>query len=149
MFSRSCHYGLQASLFIAHETADGGKVDLVTIATAQDIPRHFLSKILQTLVKQKLLKSTKGPNGGFELMRPAHKIYLYEIVEAIDGLDIFSQCGLGFKLCSNNHPCPIHDDFKVLRDQTKELFHQKTLQMLIEDVRLGNSILGLGLMEDA
>ncbi len=148
MFSRSCHYGLQASLYIAHETADGGKVDLVTIATAQDIPRHFLSKILQTLVKQKLLKSTKGPNGGFELARAPEDIYLYEIVEAIDGLEIFSQCGLGFKRCSNNHPCPIHDEYKQLREQTESLFHGRTLRMLIEDVRLGNSILGLGLMEE-
>lgn len=132
-------------MFIAYKTTgDSDKIDLGAIATAQDIPRHFLSKILQTLVKHKLLTSRKGPNGGFQLAREAKDIYLYEIVEAIDGLDVFSQCGLGFKRCSNHRPCPIHDDYKKLRENTENLFHSRNLQMLIDDVRLGNSLVGLG-----
>ena len=143
MFSTSCHYGLQAMLYIAlHSTADKN-VDLNQIASEQDIPKHFLSKILQLLVRNKLLLSMKGPTGGFRLNRPADKITLIEIIAAIDGLDVFTQCGIGFKKCSDSNPCPIHHDFKIVRERVKNLFETKTLYQLTRDIENGDSIVNL------
>lgn len=143
MFSTSCHYGLQATLFIAFKYEKGKNVELTEIAKKQDIPKHFLSKILQMLVKQKLLKSMKGPTGGFSLTRPPDQIRLIEVVDAIDGMDIFTQCGIGFKQCSDENPCPIHHDYKGVRDKVRELFENKSFAELIEDVKEGNSIITL------
>ena len=64
MFSKSCEYGLQAMLYIAMNASEDRNVGLREIAVNQGIPVHFLSKILQMLVKNKLLNSVKGPNGG-------------------------------------------------------------------------------------
>jgi Rrf2 family protein len=144
MFSTSCHYALQAMLFIALHASKEENIGLQVIAEKQDIPKHFLSKILQILVKHKLLISMKGPKGGFNLNRPADKIKLIEVIEAIDGLDIFNQCGIGFKKCSDAHPCPIHHDYKNVRDQVENLFRNKTLKELTEDVENGDSIVSLG-----
>lgn len=141
MFSTSCHYGLQAMLYIAIHYHEGKSVELSTIAIKQDIPKHFLSKILQLLVKQKLLTSMKGPTGGFKLARPPEKIRLIEVVKAIDGLEIFNQCGIGLKKCNDDNPCPIHHDYKKIRDRIRQLFEQETLQGLSEDVKEGNSII--------
>ncbi len=143
MFSTSCHYGLQAVLFIALKYDKGKNVELTEIAKKQDIPKHFLSKILQILVKQKLLRSMKGPTGGFSLTRPPDEIRLIEVVEAVDGLDIFTQCGIGFKQCSDENPCPIHHDYKKVRDRVRGLFETKTFADLIQDVKDGNSIIAL------
>ncbi|MEX0648981.1 MAG: Rrf2 family transcriptional regulator [Balneolaceae bacterium] len=144
MFSTSCHYGLQAIIYIALHFSEGKNISLTEIADEQEIPRHFLSKILQLLVKHKLLISMKGPTGGFSLSRPPEEITLIEVVEAIDGLDMFTQCGIGFKKCDDNHPCPIHHDYKVVRDRIQKLFETKTLLELTEDVKSGESIVSLG-----
>ncbi|TVR15261.1 MAG: Rrf2 family transcriptional regulator [Balneolaceae bacterium] len=143
MFSASCHYGLQAMFFIALHSTEEVNVDLNTIATEQKIPKHFLSKILQLLVKQKLLYSMKGPKGGFRLSRPADEITLLEVVEAIDGLDIFNQCGIDFRECNEKDPCPIHDEYKKIREKVFLLFKNKTLENLAMDVENGDSIANL------
>jgi Rrf2 family transcriptional regulator, iron-sulfur cluster assembly transcription factor len=143
MFSKSCHYGLQAMIYIALKSTDGNNVDLTQIATELDIPKHFLSKILQQLVKNQLLQSMKGPTGGFRLSRPSDQITLVQIIKAIDGLDIFNQCGIGFKACDDDHPCPIHHDYKVVRNRIQHLFETKTLLELTEDIESGDSIISL------
>lgn len=143
MFSASCHYGLQAMFYIASHSTEEKNISLNEIASEQKIPQHFLSKILQLLVKHKLLLSMKGPNGGFRLSRPAETMTLIEIVEAIDGLDIFNQCGIGFRECDEDDPCPIHYDYKRIRDHVRDLFETKTLESLAEEVLNGGSIAGI------
>ncbi|WP_069132774.1 RrF2 family transcriptional regulator [Rhodohalobacter halophilus] len=143
MFSTSCHYGLQAMIYIALHSSDNKNIDLGQIAEKQEIPKHFLSKILQMLVKNGLLRSMKGPTGGFSLSRPADELTLIEVIDAIDGLDVFTQCGIGFKKCDDNHPCPIHNDYKPVRNKIRELFENKTLLELTEDVERGESFVNL------
>ncbi len=144
MFSTSCHYGLQAMIYIALHSTNDKNVDLGQIAEKQEIPKHFLSKILQMLVKKGLLNSMKGPTGGFSLSRPADDITLIEVIDAIDGLDVFTQCGIGFKRCDDDHPCPIHNEYKQVRSNIRELFETKTLLELSEDIKSGDSIVSLG-----
>jgi Rrf2 family transcriptional regulator, iron-sulfur cluster assembly transcription factor len=144
MFSTSCHYGLQAMIYIALKSSDEKNVDLTQIAGELDIPKHFLSKILQQLVKSKLLHSMKGPTGGFRLSRPSNQITLVQVINAIDGLDIFNKCGIGFKACDDAHPCPIHHEYKVVRNRIQHLFETKTLMELTVDIESGDSIISLG-----
>jgi Rrf2 family protein len=55
------------------------------IAKEEQIPAHFLAKILQELTRKGLLRSNKGPSGGFSLRVPASQIRLLDLVEALDG----------------------------------------------------------------
>lgn len=144
MFSTSCDYGLQAMLYLALHYTEKENIDLNSIVEKLDIPKHYLSKILQVLVKHKLLVSMKGPKGGFRLSRPPSEITLIEIIEAIDGLDIFNECGIGFKKCDDDHPCPIHHEYKEIRNKIQHLFENKTLEELTKDVKSGESIVTLG-----
>jgi len=66
------------------------------------------------------------------------------VIDAIDGLDVFTQCGIGFKRCDDNHPCPIHHEYKQVRNNIRELFENKTLLELSEDIKSGDSIVSLG-----
>ena len=143
MFSTSCHYGLQAMIYIALHSTPQKNVDLISIASDLEIPKHFLSKVLQMLVKRGLLESTKGPTGGFKLRKSAAEITLIKIVDAIDGLEMFSQCGIGFKKCDGNKPCPIHFEYAQVREQIEELFNTKSLLQLTEDIKSGNSFVSL------
>ncbi len=143
MFSTSCHYGLQAMLYIAYHHDGKKNIDLTQIAKEQDIPKHFLSKILQLLVKKKLLISTKGPSGGFRLSNTPEDTRLIEIIDAIDGMGVFTKCGIGFKECDDDNPCPIHDEYKNVRNNVRNLFENKSLLELVEDAKHGKSIISL------
>lgn len=147
MFSTSCHYALQAMIFIALKSDGNKNVDLTSISTELDIPKHFLSKILQMLVKHRLLNSMKGPTGGFSLKVPADKITLIKVVEIVDGLDVFNRCGIGFKECDDQNPCPIHFEFCQVREQIQEVFESKTLEQLKQDILDGKSIISPDLTE--
>lgn len=140
MFSKSCEYALQSILFIAIHSKGGTSIGLKEISESQNIPLHFLSKILQQLVKHGILKSTKGPNGGFSLNVSPKKIRLIRIVEVIDGLNMFDNCGIGLKRCSDHTPCPIHFEYKIVKEKIKQLLSHKTLLELSEDVERGESI---------
>lgn len=143
MFSTTCHYGLQAMLYIAVHGAEDRNIDLKRIAEDQDIPRHFLSKIMQNLVREGIIVSMKGPTGGFRLNRPAGEISLLEIVDAIDGMEVFTTCGLGLKKCNDAKPCPIHVEYKQARNRVEQLFRTKTLSRLRDEVERGESFITL------
>jgi Rrf2 family protein len=82
--TRGCVYALRALEYVASR-GDGGPVTARHIAEERGLPGDFLSKALQPLVRAGLLRSEKGPNGGFRLARPASRISLLEVVEAVDG----------------------------------------------------------------
>ena len=130
--------------YIALRSTNDKNVDLREIASEQNIPKHFLSKILQTLVKQKLLLSMKGPNGGFRLSKSAENIRLIEVVEALDGLDIFHECGIDFGECHEKDPCPIHEEYSNIRNEVFMLFKNKTLKELILKVKSRDEIANRG-----
>ena len=109
MFSKDCEYGIKATLFIATESETKVKVSLSDISSKIDSPISFTAKILQKLVKSKIIDSSKGPTGGFAIERSkASKIKLSQIVTAIEGDVIYKSCGLGFRDCNENKPCALH-----------------------------------------
>ena len=68
-------------------------------------------------------------------------IKLSQIVIAIDGDKIFNSCGLGLDTCDENHPCPVHDKFKIVRDNLKNMLEQTNLEELALDIKSGVSFL--------
>ncbi len=115
MFSKTCEYAIRAMLFIAQKSESGHKIGIKEISKGIDAPEHFLAKILQDLSRKGIVRSIKGPNGGFYLDDSAKKNTLADIVKAVDGDDLFTGCGLGLKICSEKNPCPLHDEFKIIR----------------------------------
>ena len=128
---------MRAVFFIAHRTADGGRVGIKEIATGIDSPEHFLAKILQDLSRRGIIQSVKGPNGGFYIDANSLKRPLTGIVEAVDGDSLFTGCGLGLKQCSEANPCPLHHNFKAIRNQIHQLLENTCIGEFNEDLNLG------------
>lgn len=144
MFSKACEYGLKASIYIAMSSYDGNRVSLKEIAKEIDSPEAFTAKILQDLVRNKIIKSVKGAYGGFEIEKgDIANIKLSQIVKAIDGDSIYHGCGLGLHVCDENHPCPVHDQFKGIRNQLKHMLESTNLEQLALDIKSGASFLKL------
>ena len=129
VLSKSCHYGLRAVLYISRHTRDG-HVPIHEITEQLDLSFHFVTKILQRLTRAGLLLSCKGPKGGVKLARPAHEISLRDLVEAIEGTELFNGCLLGLNKCHGDEPCPTHEEWAPLRDKMTLLFEKTTLAKL-------------------
>ena len=82
-------------------------------------------------------KVNHSSSGGFYISKEQQKQPIINIVEAIDGKQIFRSCGLGLSKCSSSHPCPIHNDYKKARDIIEKLFRQKRVMDLCEPVTNG------------
>src|SRR5665213_661092 len=137
MLSNSCKTAIKAVIYLSSKFENGEKAGIKEVAEFIDANEHTIGKILQTLVKQNVIKSMKGPSGGFYISKEQQKQPIINIVEAIDGKQIFKSCGLGLSKCSSSHSCPIHDDYKEARDIIEKLFRQKRVMDLCEPVNNG------------
>lgn len=137
IFSKTCEYGIRSVFFIAHRTEKGSKVSIKEIATGISSPEHFLAKILQDLSKKGIVQSAKGPNGGFYMDDEALNRPLADVVEAIDGNGLFTGCGLGLISCSESKPCPLHSEFKIIRENIHTMLIKTSIKDFNEDLILG------------
>jgi len=136
MLSNTSKYAIRAVIYLAAMASKNKRIGIKQIAGELDIPTPFLGKILQSLAKHKLLTSTKGPNGGFGLGKEPSKIKLIDIIEIIDGNDMFNTCLLSHKDCEHEEKiCPIHERYAEIRSQFYELFKKTTLSSLMKDLK--------------
>ncbi len=138
MLSNTCKYALRALIYLGKYSADGTKIGIKKISADLTIPTPFLGKILQNLVKQKILLSTKGPNGGFCLGKKTNEISLFDIVRIVDGEDFFRNCLIGLQPCSthseNEKPCPVHTRFGPIRAQLLQFYQETTIEEILGDM---------------
>ncbi|WP_147678268.1 RrF2 family transcriptional regulator [Algibacter pacificus] len=142
MFSKACEYGIKAAIFIATKSYEGLRVSPKEIAEKINSPQAFTAKILQSLVRHHVVNSIKGAHGGFEIQKDRiSEVKLAQIVKAIDGDKIYVGCGLGMEKCDENHPCPAHDKFKIVRDELKNMLENTTLEELALNIKSGTAFL--------
>jgi Rrf2 family protein len=122
-FSKTCEYALRAVFYIASKSHDGQRVGIKEIAENINSPEFFLGKILQKLSRQGVILSVKGPNGGFYLDTKGLNRPIADIIIALEGDDIFTGCGMGLSYCSESNPCPLHNEFKKVRNQITHMLH--------------------------
>ncbi|HAS52909.1 MAG: hypothetical protein A2X56_12865 [Nitrospirae bacterium GWC2_57_13] len=105
--TREGDYGIRSVLYLARQPLK--KVSFVNeISEEYKIPRSFLAKILQKLVKAKLIRSYRGVKGGFSLARPAKEISMLDVLEAIEGRLALNICVMERKKCNFSKQCSVH-----------------------------------------
>ncbi len=135
IYSRSSEYAIRASLHLAQ--VPSGKCAMAKdIARDEQIPAHFLAKILQQLARKGLLKSTKGPTGGFCLQIKASDVRLIDIVEAVDGLSEYGKCIAGLPRCLDDSPCPLHAGWTALHSRIMDYLRRNTVGSLVKKLEL-------------
>ncbi len=137
LLSKSCVYGLRAALYLANQEK-GKFIPIRQMSDKLGISFHFLTKILQQLTAEGILESFKGPNGGVRLVRTGSEIPLMDVVVAIDGSKLLTECALGLPGCGVKAPCPIHDKWAETRDSIREMLENSTLTELVRKGREEN-----------
>ena len=113
-FSRPCQHAVRALVHLVSHQAEA-LCTVQEIARAENLPAPALAAVLQNLGRARLIRSYKGPRGGFTLARPASEMTLYQIMEAVDTTRELFECALGFEQCADQTPCPVHDCLMKVR----------------------------------
>ncbi len=132
IYSNACEYAIRA---LTHLAMHPQEKLCKEIAAGERVPRYFLGKILQSLVRAGLLQSTPGRKGGFTLARAPEHITLYDIKAAIDGTRDLCECAIGLEQCSDETPCPLHEIWKPIRLQLMNYLQRTTLAELAAAVQ--------------
>ena len=124
--SHTTGHAIQALTCLADENCTHGGM-IQHIAECSGVPRPYLAKVLRRLNEAGIVKSKRGYRGGIWLARPAEKISLMEISEAIDGEEYFNSCLLGSAFCGDDRDCPTHTFWKGARKNIQEELASTTL----------------------
>jgi Rrf2 family iron-sulfur cluster assembly transcriptional regulator len=133
ILSKSFGYALRGVLYVAKMQDEDRKIQIDEISGNLSVPKHFLGKIMQQIVKEGVLKSTKGPYGGFSLTDETLSTPLLRIVEITEGLEQFKVCVLKLKRCDSSTPCPLHYEMEGLRTKFLSVFSQTTIGDLLKN----------------
>jgi Rrf2 family protein len=130
--TRDGEYAVRAVVFLAAQPE--GKVSLINeISEVQEVPKSYLSKIMQHLTRSGLVKSRRGAKGGFMLARPAGSITLREAIEAVEGPIFLNVCLIKKGECHRDDLCPVHPVWKEAQKKLMEVLDGKTLADLVKD----------------
>lgn len=133
-FSKSFGYALRGILYVAIMSDEKKRVQIDEIAERLSVPKHFLGKILNKVVKEGILDSTKGPYGGFSIKEKTLSTPLIKVLEITKGLEQFTICALGLRKCSSGNPCPVHQHIDNFRGELKKTLTDTTINdLLIEN----------------
>jgi Rrf2 family protein len=143
MLSNTSKYAIRAVIYLALYAGEDKKIGIKQISKELNIPTPFLGKILQTLAKHKLLSSTKGPHGGFGLGKPSEEIALIEIVDIIDGQDLFRKCMIRLEDCNDRQPCSAHKKYSEIRQNLYDLFQKEKISDFVEEIKEGKEKINL------
>lgn len=143
MLSNASKYAIRAVLFLAEKSSKDNKFGANEIAETLEIPSHFIAKLLQQLAKNKIISSSKGPNGGFYLTPKNLKLKVCDLLKVIELKNVFEGCFLGLPTCGDENPCPVHYIVKDFKINILKKFEQQTIQDLSTEIKEKGTFISL------
>lgn len=127
--SRKIDYAVRAMIHLA-SIPEGTVVPFREIGRQMDVPEDFLAKILKTLVDQGIVRSTRGPHGGYKLARPADSINVLEIIEAAEGPVAINVCLDDDDACGRQPVCAMSAVWREGQERMLDVFRRTNLSTL-------------------
>ncbi len=130
--SDTTRYALRAIVHIA-EHGVHAPVRVDAIATDLQVPQNYLSKTLHAMARAGLLRSVRGPRGGFQLARAPKSITLGQVAALFDDVAP-RRCLLGRASCGWKNPCVVHPRWEAVSDALHTFFRETTIADLLGDI---------------
>jgi Rrf2 family protein len=134
MLGKTTEYAIRALVYIFIQNQEGKRPGFKEISKKIDSPEQFTAKVLQNLARAELISSIKGRGGGFFFDQTATPLTIYDVIRVMEGEKFFSKCGFGLKRCDGESPCPLHDDYAVVRGGFFRLVKKETIQSLANKI---------------
>jgi Rrf2 family iron-sulfur cluster assembly transcriptional regulator len=127
LYSKTARYAVLALAEVARGAA-GDAVPTKAIATRAEIPYALLAKIIRRLKEADLVVAKRGKNGGVCLARPASEMRVLDVVLALDGDGMLSECPLHLEPCLCEEECALHPIWKPVRDAVVRFLETTSIQ---------------------
>jgi Rrf2 family protein len=132
LFTKKVDYSIRAILYLSTKP-DGKPVYLREVSEARGISRHFLAKIFPDLIREGLVKSYRGSQGGFLLAKDASEITIADIIKAVRGPIAISKCLQQNQQCEYESSCKVQDLWKKAQEHLMGILNKTTIADLKED----------------
>ena len=130
MISQTVEYALRAVTHLAQRAPDPCTTE--EIADVTRVPRAYLSKVLQALVRKGVVHSQRGIGGGMTLAKSPAELTILEVVNAVDPIQRIRSCPLG--LASHGiHLCPLHTRLDNAMAMVEVAFRSSTLAEVLAE----------------
>ncbi len=123
MLSKTAEYALRATFWLARSADEAISAD--TLAEVTKVPRRYLHKVLQDLVRAELVRSQPGPGGGYSFIPLPDDVTILDVVNAVAPLERITNCPLG--LPSHTRLCPLHKELDRVYESAQEGLKRVTL----------------------
>ena len=143
MLSNSSKYAIKAVLYLSLHSNESQKIMVKDISKPINVPQAYIAKLLQELVKEGLVSSTRGPKGGFYMMEENNNQKVINILKIIDGKNRLTSCMLSLEQCNEDKPCPLHHILSPSRQEILRVLHEKSISDLALAVKNGSAFLPL------
>lgn len=136
MISKKCKYAIKAILYIARNEQQNRAIFSSEIAENEGIPKKFLESILLDLRNNGILRSRRGKNGGYSMLKRPEEINFTEIIRIMDGpiamlpcvsLNYYSPC----LECKDEETCAIRKVFEQVRDVTLDVLNNSSFEKMV------------------
>lgn len=128
MLPKTSEYALRMIACLAAEAPDPAAAEY--LAERTQVPRRYLHKVLQDLVRAQLVQSRPGPGGGYSLACEADSLTILDVVNAVSPLERIRHCPLG--LPSHTSLCPLHRELDRAYEATETAFARVTIGQLLK-----------------
>jgi Rrf2 family protein len=128
MLNQTAIYAIRAMGYLANQNSNGPVLS-AQIAKEMDIPRNFLSKILNRLAQADLIHATRGRRGGVKLARPGREIFLHEVVDLFMKINDYKKCFLGLPKCDAS--CGVHLRWRIISEQFEKMLKDTTIDNVL------------------
>ncbi|QPJ64202.1 MAG: Rrf2 family transcriptional regulator [Candidatus Nitrohelix vancouverensis] len=130
MISQTVEYALRAVVSLAQNP--GKPLTTVEIAKLTKVPEHYLSKVLHTLAKGKIVRSQRGLHGGYVLDHPVDELPLLSIINVVDPIQQIEKCPLKLETHGTNL-CALHKKINHSIHLMEEVFRNSTIQTILDE----------------
>ena len=127
MLPKTSEYALRAVVCLGHKPGRPASAD--HLAECTKVPRRYLHKVLQDLVRGGLVRSQPGPGGGYALVQRPEKVTILNVVNAVAPLERIRTCPLG--LPSHTTLCPLHQELDQVYAAVESALGRVTIAKLL------------------
>lgn len=128
IFSKSGEYALKSIIYI-NKNFDKNPIGVDILSNDLELPKHYVSKLLQGVVKRGFLKSIKGIGGGY--LPGDNDLTIRDLMSSIEGCDRSDKCVMGISDCNDVNPCPLHQYYKPIKKEINEEVLNKKISELL------------------
>jgi Rrf2 family protein len=126
--SKTSEYALRILSFMIN--SDSEMFSAKFLIKKLDVPDKYLRRLMTGLSKKGFIRSVQGRDGGYVFAKSADDIYLSQVIDAVEGMDKYQGCILGFGECSDNNPCSLHTKYAPIRNELIRFLSTTTISEL-------------------